>query len=328
MHGDDVRDVGEPFAAPDADVILRSFDNVDFRSYRVVPKLASPVFETMFALPSPPKGSTESDEQKDGLPVVCMVEDKQSLQLLLSFCHPNAELGLDTLDDLALAVRLTAKFELSNAKRILRPLLREHLHSDPERVYALAWVMQSRDLVLSAALESLSSPLILPDHADTNIPEFRDISAHALRQLINFQSRCIHSASRIGDDFQWLKAEDIPRRARGKSVDSGGLCGTCPNTKVQLKEPSDRLTRVKDWWLLHVKSLGRLFEEGIDLTEISRIPHGPLKAAVSKGNACDGQDPCRADEIVEVLIATASLVEARVKDIIREAAKKLDMPFT
>ena len=31
-----VRDAGEPFAAPDADLILRSSDNVDFRFYRLI----------------------------------------------------------------------------------------------------------------------------------------------------------------------------------------------------------------------------------------------------------------------------------------------------
>lgn len=74
-----MRDAGDPFFAPDADVLLRSSDSVDFRSHQLLLKLSSPVFDTMFTLPGPAAGNDGGDEQKDGLPVVCMVEDEEAL---------------------------------------------------------------------------------------------------------------------------------------------------------------------------------------------------------------------------------------------------------
>lgn len=40
-----------PFDDPEADIILRSSDNVDFHVYKFLLSLVSPVFKSMFALP-------------------------------------------------------------------------------------------------------------------------------------------------------------------------------------------------------------------------------------------------------------------------------------
>ena len=50
----DVVDASSPFDRPDADVILRSCDHVDFRFHKSLLSLASPFFCNMFALPQPP----------------------------------------------------------------------------------------------------------------------------------------------------------------------------------------------------------------------------------------------------------------------------------
>ncbi|VDC02995.1 unnamed protein product [Peniophora sp. CBMAI 1063] len=319
----DVRDAGEPFAALDADVILRSSDNVDFRSYRIALKLASPIFETMFALPTPQRGSG-GDEQKDGIAVVCMAENEKALRMLLSLCHANVEMALDTLDDIATAVQLASKFELQNARIAIRLLLREFASTDPERVYALAWAMQSRELVLRAAEKSLSSPLILPKRAETSVPEFHDISAHALRQLITFQSRCIFAASRIGEDLSWLRAGQIPARGKEKGEDIG-RCSSCHDTKVQLKEPTGRETRIKNWWLDYLKRVGKLFEEDINAGGVVR--NGlPILFACASDASCSGG--CTTQEITSTLVLTAeSVVEVRIREIVEEALQKLETPF-
>ncbi|KZV63509.1 hypothetical protein PENSPDRAFT_208488 [Peniophora sp. CONT] len=212
-----VRDAGAPFDAPDADMILRSSDNVDFRFYRLVLKLASPIFADMFSLPAPPANST-GDEVKDGLPVISMAEDEQSMRVLLTICHPGLKPDISALDDLASALRLVAKFRLTNATSI-DILLRRHATDSPERVFAMAWLLQMRDLALLAARESLKSPFMLYRRTSLKIPEFHDLPAQALQQLLIFQSQCRYEAVKIYSDLSWLDADQLPAQAKESGED-------------------------------------------------------------------------------------------------------------
>jgi hypothetical protein len=62
-------DTVNPFDRPDADVILRSQDNVDFHTFKILLSLSSPLFNTMFSMP---QAQHEGGDQefKDGLPVI------------------------------------------------------------------------------------------------------------------------------------------------------------------------------------------------------------------------------------------------------------------
>ncbi|OJT03115.1 hypothetical protein TRAPUB_6303 [Trametes pubescens] len=48
------RKASAPFDRDDADLILRSSDNIDFHVHRIILTLASPVFAGMFTTPQPP----------------------------------------------------------------------------------------------------------------------------------------------------------------------------------------------------------------------------------------------------------------------------------
>jgi len=73
-----VTDANAPFDNPDADVIIRSSDNVDFRVFKLVLSLASPFFTVMFGLPQGPAGSiNEKQETRNGIPVIQVTENSQ-----------------------------------------------------------------------------------------------------------------------------------------------------------------------------------------------------------------------------------------------------------
>ncbi|VDB90310.1 unnamed protein product [Peniophora sp. CBMAI 1063] len=313
-----VRDAGEPFAAPDADVILRSSDNVDFRFYSLVLKLASPIFADMFLLPPPP-GNSSGDEVKDGLPVICMAEDEQSMRVLLTICHPGLKPSIGALDDLAVALRLVAKFRLTNATSI-DVLLRRHASDSPERVFAMAWLLQMRDLALLAARESLKAPFMLYRRTTLKIPEFHELPAHALQQLLIFQSRCRHDAARIYSDLGWLDAAQIPAQAK-ESGEDGGICGNCGDTRVQCRTPADRPTRVKDWWFKYVKLVAEQMQSSFNPEESHLYPaiHGALDTA-------SGCSRCR-DSAKQALETFTPLLLEQVQAIITKAENDLDLPF-
>ncbi|KAJ7117848.1 hypothetical protein C8R44DRAFT_589193, partial [Mycena epipterygia] len=69
-----------PFDDPSADIIIRSYEGVDFRTYKLLLSLASPFFKEMFNVSQPPNPDGEkedrfkSDETRDGL--------------VLGSCHP------------------------------------------------------------------------------------------------------------------------------------------------------------------------------------------------------------------------------------------------
>jgi hypothetical protein len=73
----------EPFNIPDANIIIRSSDLVDFRVHKSVLAMVSPFFTDLLSLPQPSDG-----ESVDGVPVVQMSEDSELLNSLVSILYP------------------------------------------------------------------------------------------------------------------------------------------------------------------------------------------------------------------------------------------------
>ena len=68
---------------PDANVILRSSDKVNFRVHQGVLALSSPFFKDLLSLPQPP-----DNEPIDGLPIVQVPENAELLNSLISLLYP------------------------------------------------------------------------------------------------------------------------------------------------------------------------------------------------------------------------------------------------
>ena len=71
------------FDVPDADLIIRSSDLVNFRVHKPVLAMASPFFKDLLSLPQPSDG-----ESIDGLPMVQLSEDSDVLGTLVSMLYP------------------------------------------------------------------------------------------------------------------------------------------------------------------------------------------------------------------------------------------------
>ena len=68
---------------PDASIIFRSSDHVNFRIHKSVLAMASPFFRDVFSLPQPP-----DSESIDGLHVVQLGDDAELLNSLISMLYP------------------------------------------------------------------------------------------------------------------------------------------------------------------------------------------------------------------------------------------------
>ena len=73
----------KPFDLPDANFIVQSSDNINFRVHKSVLALASPFFKNLLSLPQP-----SDTDIVDGLPVIQLSECSELLNSLISILYP------------------------------------------------------------------------------------------------------------------------------------------------------------------------------------------------------------------------------------------------
>ncbi|KAH9169857.1 hypothetical protein EDB89DRAFT_1376992 [Lactarius sanguifluus] len=283
MGGSKVRDYGPPFDDTDADTILRSADDLDFRVYRVILSKASPVFRDMFTFPHPGPCSKynidDDDDHKDGLPLVRLPESSMTLSMLLYAIYPVSPphasppyaaqgRGQDdgTLDTLTEAWLAADKYEVSGLRDALTARLQTHalMARQPLRMFGVAYYLRSQTLLQSAAARTLPlAPLTLDAlgrHVDL-------VPFIAVRHLVEYHRACGEAAR----DFALLKADEdgfaevfLPALlVQGTSATGrGGGGGTraarvCKDSRCQfgnLRVPWPR-PETLEWWRRYMEAL-------------------------------------------------------------------------
>ena len=81
-----VREPPHPFNRPNADIILRTADHVDFRLHSTILQEASTVFETLLSLPQP--GTQSDNDAPASFPVIDIAESSSVLEALMRICYP------------------------------------------------------------------------------------------------------------------------------------------------------------------------------------------------------------------------------------------------
>ncbi|KAJ7122693.1 hypothetical protein C8R43DRAFT_1032271 [Mycena crocata] len=212
-----------PFDDPDADVILRSADGVDFRVHRLVLSLASPFFKGMFTLPQPNSVSPT-------IPTISMAESAAVLDRALRFWYPGAEpTEIASLDELrevleALVLKYDMQFLVPSSKKHLR----EYLEQDPVAVFAIACRHGWKEIALEAAKHSLKLPLrtfelIRPGQLNC-------ITADTYHTLLQYHSQCAKAATAATSALNWTPYTDIPGSGCTNWADST----VCPRTGTWL----------------------------------------------------------------------------------------------
>jgi BTB/POZ domain len=283
------RDFGPPFDDADADTILRSIDNLDFRVYRVILSKASPVFKDMFTFPHPPcpgpfvnnpdddeDGSDKDIDYKDGLPLVRLPESSATLSMLLYAIYPvtshntppppnsrnqEEDGSLDTLTECWLAAD---KYEISSLRETLTSRLQSHplMTRQPLRLFGIAYYLRSQAVLQTAATHTLTlAPLTLDSlgrHVDL-------VPFIAVRHLVEYHRACGLTAR----EFALRKADEdgfaevfLPGwfacLPTGTSGGGGGSHGVCREQRCQfgnLRESRFRLETL-EWWRTYMRSFG------------------------------------------------------------------------
>ncbi|CCL99814.1 uncharacterized protein FIBRA_01838 [Fibroporia radiculosa] len=179
-----------PFDRDDADVVLRSSDDVDFHVHKVILCLSSPFFDDMFGMPQP--SLSEEDVHPDSRkPLVAVSEGSKTLRPLLLLCYPVADPPMTALSDVGDLLETSIKYEMAEFSNRMEQKLRDFIPEEPIGVYAIACRLDLEDTARAAAHASLRTVEIAYH------PELDKISAGAFYRLLEFRRQDAQDSAEV-----------------------------------------------------------------------------------------------------------------------------------
>ncbi|OAX40171.1 hypothetical protein K503DRAFT_21990 [Rhizopogon vinicolor AM-OR11-026] len=190
-----------PFDNPDCDIILRSCDGVNFRVFKLILSLASPMFKVMFTLP---QAGLQSDDLS--VPVIPMTETSTTMKSLLLLCYPTTNPTFNSLADAKAVLEAARKYDMGGILSRTRDLVMAQFPSaDPLELYILSCRFGWQHHAQAAAARTL-------DIKDLGIPKsecagLRDITGLDYQRLLIYHHNCGVAAQAVPWSLIWLKPE-------------------------------------------------------------------------------------------------------------------------
>lgn len=216
------------FNSPDADIIIRSSDGCAFRVHRLILSLGSVTFKDMFAaqahtfLPSlaaiAMSNDSESDDFKDGLPVVRLTETSRTLRTLLQLLYPGDHPEISGRAAIIAIVNAMDKYMVDGYPKFIAAALRFVLVEAPHLVLAFAFRHKlSFDLRSRAAYHTLLSPAIaISDDVLELLAPFQ------YHQILVYHHQCTLQASVALKKLDWTRTKwaevSVGSRKEGTSI--------------------------------------------------------------------------------------------------------------
>ncbi|KAI0789317.1 hypothetical protein C8Q75DRAFT_767559 [Abortiporus biennis] len=172
-----------PFNDEDADVVLRTSDNVDFYIHKVILSIASPFFKDMFSLNQPqttldgPAALTQKNH-----PIIHITEDSQTIDHLLRLCYPVDDPASGDLNHIGRVLEAAMKYQLDMPTKRMKESLRQRMSEDSLMVFATACRLNLEEEAKAAARIWKQSP----DPSRYSGPEMEQFSAGAYFRLLRY----------------------------------------------------------------------------------------------------------------------------------------------
>lgn len=190
----------------DADIVLRSSDHVDFRTFQSILFLGSPVLRSLIQqqLSLIHKDIQEDNTNDHDLPVVHLTEDSDTVEALLLFSYPrwapvpslNTRIKVEKILEAVLKYKMDDVLKLLEEELVLSPLLDD----EPKRLFAIACHYKLDKLVKLAARRSLAHPFF-----DKSIERaMRDMNAGALYRIHAFFFECKKATCALATNLDWI----------------------------------------------------------------------------------------------------------------------------
>lgn len=166
-----------PFDRKDADLIIRTTDNVDFFVHKPILCIASPVFEHLINNPTLFTKSTASE----GYPIMHVPVDSTIMNALLRFCYPTVRPTLSTLPEVRDVLDSATKYDMKLAIDALQELLVPYAEEFGLEVYCIACRNNLQEVARIAADFAVREPFW-----ETYVPEIETITAGAYWKLLAY----------------------------------------------------------------------------------------------------------------------------------------------
>lgn len=178
------------FSAKDADLILLSNDNAEFKVHKCILAAASSFFQSMFTLPQ--KAASDNDTP---IPVVPVSELGETLDALLRFVYPVDNPDIHTLDELSPVLAAASKYDFHAALSALRVILvsPRFLEVHATRVFAIASRYDLEPEAQLASRHTLSINVLDCPLSD----DLKYITAYSYHRLLNLHRRRAEAAKEL-----------------------------------------------------------------------------------------------------------------------------------
>ncbi|EKM59376.1 uncharacterized protein PHACADRAFT_249826 [Phanerochaete carnosa HHB-10118-sp] len=182
-----------PFDALDADLVLRSSDNVDFLVSKVVMALASPVFADMFvvveATSGRPRAATACGPDA---PVADLTEHSRTLDCLLRLIYPVRNPRIERPEDALDVFQAASKYMVDHTAEDVLEQFATLAEKQPLQAYVQAYLHSTEIAMRIAARASLLYPWF---EIAKDSHEFPSLSHTALIRLQEYHAACGAAAS-------------------------------------------------------------------------------------------------------------------------------------
>ena len=208
-----------PFDDARADLVLRSSDKVDFRVFKIILSLASPIFTDMFSIPLPPSDSKPSDDE---VQVVSLSEHSTALDVALRHIYPVRTPEGDTLYFASILAEFARKYQVEALDKVITGYLTVSVERDPVGVYAVAVTYGYDGIGANAARSCLNLPF-----SDLQSPYVRCATAEHISGLLRYHIACGKAASALASGRTWFSS--LSHWKTGTFVPHGGgiACQAC-----------------------------------------------------------------------------------------------------
>ncbi|VDB91621.1 unnamed protein product [Peniophora sp. CBMAI 1063] len=243
------------FNFPDADVILRSCDGVDFAAHAILLKLISPLFKD---IPRP------AQQLPFLRPVIEMMEDSHSLRLLLAFGYPRTVCEVPellTIADIKRAAVLARRYDITFLHTEVEQALARYCCVSPVIAFAVSWKFGYHNAARAAARQSLDVPDIFKSiTCSDDVVGLGEVSAATLIVLYRYRV----SASTQLEHVLQLNSFDrpvtwiAPSQVEALLLHEAESACTCTLAIVWFRQPNATRAsewRVYSWWWEYVSNV-------------------------------------------------------------------------
>ncbi|KAJ8701081.1 hypothetical protein PTI98_004044 [Pleurotus ostreatus] len=249
--GEGEKDIASsPFDDSEADIILRSSNNVNFHVYSVVLKLASPIFRDMFSIPQP---ATQTET-----PVVEMEEDSTTLDIMLRLCYPGPDPRVTTLARLTSILRVAEKYDLDGVVEKMGCSYAELVDFEevPIEAFAMACRYRWKEVALTAAKASLgfTTDELLHQEAEA----LKSVTGMEYHRLFQYHHACRVACNNVTKHIEWVGYYTSTGRFEVYSFERHAS-----NTVPKPKRCSDVMQlgyrAFPSWWCNYMQEIGKEF---------------------------------------------------------------------